>query len=91
MLINNFLCISVLLLLYPFFCTVEEDIVLQLNGIAYIEQNTMKLMRDEIRLATDIYRLKEPVPTILWKTPYNFNLYRDEEIYTHIYIISRMN
>ncbi|HDZ41089.1 MAG TPA: hypothetical protein ENH59_05360 [Bacteroidetes bacterium] len=91
MLINNFLCISVLLFLYPSFCTVEEDIVLQLNGIAYIEQNTMKLMRDGIRLATDIYRLKEPVPAILWKTPYNFNLYRDGEIYTHIYMISRMN
>ena len=33
-------------------------------------------MRDGIRLATDIYRPKDrddQLPTIFWRTPYNFN------------------
>jgi putative CocE/NonD family hydrolase len=45
-------------------------------AMATIEKKVMVPMRDGVRLATDIYRPKgteEPVPTIFWRTPYNFN------------------
>ena len=41
-----------------------------------VERKVMVPMRDGIRLATDIYRPKDadgPLPTIFWRTPYNFN------------------
>ncbi|MHB1222675.1 MAG: CocE/NonD family hydrolase [Gemmatimonadaceae bacterium] len=48
----------------------------ELQDIAVIERKVMLPMRDGVRLATDIYRPKNPagpVPTIFSKTPYNFN------------------
>lgn len=48
----------------------------ELQEIAIVERKVMLPMRDGVRLATDIYRPKNatgPVPTILSKTPYNFN------------------
>ncbi|HSJ16243.1 MAG TPA: CocE/NonD family hydrolase [Longimicrobiales bacterium] len=48
----------------------------ELQEIAIVERKLMMPMRDGIRLATDIYRPRDaagPVPTILSKTPYNFN------------------
>jgi hypothetical protein len=48
----------------------------ELQSIAVVERKVMMPMRDGVRLATDIYRPKNaggPVPTVLVKTPYNFN------------------
>lgn len=48
----------------------------ELRSIAVIDRKFMMPMRDGIRLATDIYRPKNgtgKVPTIVSKTPYNFN------------------
>lgn len=60
----------------------QESLLESLREIAVIEQKVMVPMRDGVRLATDIYRPKtdEPVPVILSKTPYNFNLWRDGEL-----------
>lgn len=47
-----------------------------LRSVAHIEQKVRVPMRDGVRLSTDIYRPKDakgPVPTIFWRTPYNFN------------------
>jgi len=43
---------------------------------ADLEQKVMVPMRDGVHLATDVYRPKGaegPLPTIFWRTPYNFN------------------
>jgi putative CocE/NonD family hydrolase len=48
----------------------------ELESIAIIERKVMMPMRDGVRLATDIYRPRDTskkVPTILVRTPYNFN------------------
>ncbi|MEX1128602.1 MAG: CocE/NonD family hydrolase [Vicinamibacterales bacterium] len=48
----------------------------ELHSLAVVERKVMMPMRDGVRLATDIYRPKNadgPVPTVLVKTPYNFN------------------
>lgn len=48
----------------------------QLQSVAHIEQKVRVPMRDGVRLSTDIYRPKSAsgqVPTIFWRTPYNFN------------------
>lgn len=48
----------------------------ELQEAAIVERKVMLPMRDGVRLATDIYRPRNatgPVPTILVKTPYNFN------------------
>ena len=48
----------------------------ELDSLAIIERKVMLPMRDGIRLATDIYRPKDPskrYPVIFSKTPYNFN------------------
>jgi hypothetical protein len=48
----------------------------ELQSIAVVERKVMMPMRDGVRLATDIYRPKNAtgkVPTVLVKTPYNFN------------------
>jgi len=47
-----------------------------IEEIADVELKMMVPMRDGVRLATDIYRPKGaegPLPTIFWRTPYNFN------------------
>lgn len=51
----------------------------KLREIAIVEHKVMMPMRDGIRLATDIYRPKNPnkYPAILSKTPYNFNQWID--------------
>ncbi len=48
----------------------------QLAATAEVEQKVMVPMRDGVRLASDVYRPKGvegPVPTIFWRTPYNFS------------------
>jgi uncharacterized protein len=51
-----------------------EAQALELAGMATARQGVMVPMRDGIALSTDIYtpkNAKGPLPTILWKTPYN--------------------
>jgi putative CocE/NonD family hydrolase len=48
----------------------------ELQSLAVVDRKVMMPMRDGVRLATDIYRPKNvtgKVPTIVVKTPYNFN------------------
>jgi len=50
---------------------------------AEIDKMMMVPMRDGVRLATDVYRPKDhegPLPTIFWRTPYNFNELRKDRI-----------
>jgi hypothetical protein len=52
------------------------DVEKELESIAVIDRKVMMPMRDGVRLATDIYRPKDPskrVPIIWVRTPYNFN------------------
>jgi len=60
----------------------QEDSLESLKSFAIIEQKVMVPMRDGVRLATDIYRPKtdKPVPVILSKTPYNFNIWGDGKL-----------
>ncbi len=54
------------------------DLENELQSIAIVERKVMMPMRDGIRLATDIYRPKNPagpVPIVFSKTPYNFNFW----------------
>ncbi len=47
-----------------------------INRLGFVSTKVMVPMRDGVRLATDIYLPKDrtgPVPTIFWKTPYDFN------------------
>lgn len=47
-----------------------------LARLADHERMIMVAMRDGVRLATEVYRPKDaegPVPTIFWRTPYNFS------------------
>lgn len=51
----------------------------EIRELADIEKLVMVEMRDGVRLATDVYRPKNsrgPVPTIFWRTPYNFSDHR---------------
>lgn len=46
----------------------------ELARIADVDMAVMVPMRDGVRLATNVYRPKDaegPLPTVLWKTPYN--------------------
>ncbi len=50
----------------------------ELQSLAVVERKVMMPMRDGVRLATDIYRPKDPsrkYPVIFSKTPYNFNFW----------------
>src|SRR5205823_1379728 len=50
----------------------------ELESVAIIDRKVRMLMRDGVRLATDIYRPKNAtgkVPTIWVRTPYNFNFW----------------
>jgi putative CocE/NonD family hydrolase len=55
-----------------------------LKDLAIIDQKLMVPMRDGVRLATDVYRPKTPrqVPTIFFRTPYNFNPWVNGELRT---------
>ena len=47
-----------------------------LHRLAEVDRMVMVPMRDGVRLATEIYRPRDargPVPTIFWRTPYNFS------------------
>ena len=60
-----------------------EELRAKLESIAEVEKMVMVPMRDGVRLATDIYRPKEvdgPLPTIFWRTPYNFNKLRKSRL-----------
>lgn len=80
---KQILFLSILILTQLFstnFGLQAQDAVLdELNEIAIIDQKVMVLMRDGIRLATDIYRpkTKNKVPIIFSRTPYNFNSWGD--------------
>lgn len=83
---NSFLTIIMMISL----CNVlfaQDEVLKQLQQIAYVEEKVMMPMRDGIRLATDIYRPKtdKPVPVIFSRTPYNFNTYRDGKAGTRGY------
>lgn len=54
----------------------DADRAKWLEKNAQIEKKVMVPMRDGVRLATDVYRPQgraEALPTIFWRTPYNFN------------------
>jgi putative CocE/NonD family hydrolase len=78
-LIRSFLV--TLLILAPGALGADEEAELaklrkRVTAAAEVEKKVMVPMRDGVRLATDIYRPKEvegPLPTIYWRTPYNFN------------------
>ena len=64
----------------------RRDLEAKLQDIAVVERRVMIPMRDGVRLATDIYRPKNPttalgasaggkVPIIFVKTPYNMNFW----------------
>ncbi len=63
----------------------RKDLEAELQDIAIVERRVMIPMRDGVRLATDIYRPKEPqnprgtsvgkYPIVFVKTPYNFNFW----------------
>ncbi|MDH3743782.1 MAG: CocE/NonD family hydrolase [Acidobacteriota bacterium] len=60
-----------------------EELRKKLESISVVEQKVMVPMRDGIRLATNIYRPKDiasgktvDLPTVFWRTPYNFNKLR---------------
>ncbi len=65
----------------------QDGVLEELKEIAVIDQKVMMPMRDGVRLATDIYRPKTegPVPIIFSRTPYNFNAWRDGEMYERTY------
>jgi putative CocE/NonD family hydrolase len=51
----------------------------EIRQLADIEKFVMVEMRDGVRLATDVYRPRNargPLPTIFWRTPYNFSDHR---------------
>ena len=54
----------------------DEDRKKWLEKHAEVDESVMVPMRDGVRLATDVYRpktIKQTLPTIFWRTPYNFN------------------
>ncbi len=54
----------------------DEDRHKWIEKHADVEKKLMVPMRDGVRLATDTYMPKDaedPLPTIFWRTPYNFN------------------
>lgn len=54
----------------------EEAMKAEIARIADTKQKVLMPMRDGVGLSTDIYRPKDaegPLPTIFWRTPYNFN------------------
>jgi putative CocE/NonD family hydrolase len=54
----------------------DEDRLKWLKQHATIEKQVMVPMRDGVRLATDLYRpidQDKQLPTIFWRTPYNFS------------------
>ncbi|MEE8526317.1 MAG: CocE/NonD family hydrolase, partial [Thermoanaerobaculia bacterium] len=58
---------------------VDEERRDKLKAIAEVEETVMVPMRDGVRLAADVYRPKDaegPLPTIFWRTPYNFHRLR---------------
>ena len=65
----------------------DSEILEELKEIAIVDEKVMMPMRDGIRLATDIFRPKgdAPVPVVFVRTPYNFNPWRDGEIWTRYY------
>jgi putative CocE/NonD family hydrolase len=70
----------------------REKLAKVLEDSAIVEKKIMVPMRDGIRLATDVYRpagVDEPVPTIFWRTPYNFNQVGEYQLRMIVDAISR--
>lgn len=73
---NRVPVLLLLLLALPVCLAQESDSSDALEDTATIERKAWVSMRDGVRLSTDIYRPKdaeEPLPTIFWRTPYNYN------------------
>ncbi len=54
----------------------DEERRAKLAALSEVEETVMVPMRDGVRLATDVYRpkgAKGPLPTIFWRTPYDFH------------------
>ncbi|MFQ5526396.1 MAG: CocE/NonD family hydrolase [Thermoanaerobaculia bacterium] len=73
-----------------------EELRRKLDSVATVEKKLMVPMRDGVELATDVYRPKAapgeeqaPVPTIFWRTPYNFNKLRKSRLELMIPAIER--
>jgi len=70
--LNRSALILILVLAYPPLPAQEDGV----KDIASIQRKAWVPMRDGIRLSTDIYLPKDaegPLPTIFWRTPYNYN------------------
>jgi putative CocE/NonD family hydrolase len=64
----------------------------KLEALADVEKTVMVPMRDGVRLATDIYRPKArtgPLPTIFWRTPYNFHELRGSSLLVALESVER--
>lgn len=86
--ITQLFCICLIVFSPQFLAAQQADEVLvELNELAIVDQKVMMPMRDGIRLATDIYRPKnqDKVPIVFSRTPYNFNSWRDGELSTGTY------
>lgn len=54
----------------------DKELLTHLEEIAVVEQKLLVPMRDGVGLSTDVYRPKNAkgkLPTIFWRTPYNYN------------------
>ena len=64
----------------------------KLAAIAEHDETVMVPMRDGIRLATDIYRPRDrdgKLPTVFWRTPYNFHRLRGTQLETALAFVER--
>jgi len=70
----------------------REALAAKLESTAVIEQKVLVPMRDGIGLSTDVYRPKDaagPLPTIFWRTPYNYNELSKRRLATVVESIDR--
>ena len=62
---------------------VDKERRAKLKAISEHQETVMVPMRDGVRLASDVYRPKEvegPLPTVFWRTPYNFHQLRGSRL-----------
>lgn len=64
----------------------------EMANIASIDSAVLIPMRDGVSLSADIYRpkgVKDPLPTILWRTPYNSKVYRPHSVMLALEAVKR--
>ena len=64
----------------------------KLKAISVHDETVMVPMRDGVRLATDVYRPKDPegkFPTVFWRTPYNFHRLRGMQLKMALAFVER--